>query len=64
MRRDGTDGSEPDALQAYLRAIATLPRLTAQQERDLGRRIKAQLIHRRLHARVPDALGELRSYLN
>jgi RNA polymerase primary sigma factor len=31
---------DDDALQAYLRAIARLPRLTADEERVLGRRIK------------------------
>src|SRR4051794_13779078 len=31
---------ETDALQAYLRGISKLPRLTAQEERELGRRIK------------------------
>jgi RNA polymerase primary sigma factor len=35
---DGT--SESDALQAYLRAIARIPRLTAEDERELGRRIR------------------------
>jgi RNA polymerase primary sigma factor len=33
-------GSEADALQAYLRAIAKLPRLTSEEERELGRRIQ------------------------
>ncbi|MEP6918248.1 MAG: RNA polymerase sigma factor RpoD/SigA [Acidobacteriota bacterium] len=37
--RDGDDGA--DALHAYLRGIAKLPRLTVEQERELGRRIKA-----------------------
>jgi RNA polymerase primary sigma factor len=32
--------SESDALRAYLRAIARLPRLTADEERELGRRIQ------------------------
>lgn len=32
--------SEAEALQAYLRAIAKLPRLTPAEERDLGRRIQ------------------------
>ena len=32
--------SESDALRAYLRAIARLPRLTADEERDLGRRVQ------------------------
>ena len=31
---------DADALQAYLRAIARIPRLTAQEERELGTRIK------------------------
>src|SRR4051794_2342454 len=31
---------ETDALQAYLRGISKLPRLTAEEERELGRRIK------------------------
>lgn len=29
-----------DALQAYLRAISRLPRLTPERERELGRRIQ------------------------
>ena len=33
--------SEAEALHAYLRAIAKLPRLTSEQERDLGRRIQS-----------------------
>ena len=37
-RRDG--GSHSDALHAYLRAISKLSRLTAEEERDLGRRIQ------------------------
>jgi RNA polymerase primary sigma factor len=37
-RRDG--GSHSDALQAYLRAISKLPRLTPDQERELGQRIR------------------------
>jgi RNA polymerase primary sigma factor len=37
-RRDG--GSHSDALQAYLRAISKLPRLTPEEERDLGHRIQ------------------------
>jgi RNA polymerase primary sigma factor len=32
--------SDSDALQAYLRAIARIPRLTVDDERELGRRIK------------------------
>jgi RNA polymerase primary sigma factor len=32
--------SDSDALQAYLRAIARLPRLTPEDERELGRRIQ------------------------
>lgn len=31
---------DDDALQAYLRALAKLPRLTADEERELGRRIR------------------------
>lgn len=31
---------DADALKAYLRAIARLPRLTPEEERELGRRIK------------------------
>jgi RNA polymerase primary sigma factor len=37
-RRDG--GSHSDALQAYLRAISKLPRLTPDEERELGQRIR------------------------
>lgn len=40
MPRAGGADAETDALQAYLRAIARLPRLTAEQERELGRRIQ------------------------
>ena len=40
MRKDPDGGSESDALQAYLRAIARIPRLTADEERELGRRIR------------------------
>ena len=40
MRRGAEAGSESDALQAYLRAIAKLPRLTPEEERELGRRIQ------------------------
>jgi RNA polymerase primary sigma factor len=32
---------DDDALRAYLRAISRLPRLTAEEERELGRRIRA-----------------------
>jgi RNA polymerase primary sigma factor len=32
---------DDDALQAYLRALARLPRLKAEEERDLGRRIRS-----------------------
>jgi RNA polymerase primary sigma factor len=41
MRRGPDAGSESDALQAYLRAIARLPRLTADEEREVGRRVQA-----------------------
>jgi RNA polymerase primary sigma factor len=40
MRKDPDGSSESDALQAYLRAIARIPRLTAEEERELGRRIR------------------------
>jgi RNA polymerase primary sigma factor len=40
MRRDGEAGAESGALQAYLRAIGRLPRLTPGEERELGRRIQ------------------------
>jgi RNA polymerase primary sigma factor len=40
MRKDPDSGSESDALQAYLRAIARIPRLTPEEERELGRRIR------------------------
>ena len=39
MTRSGDGASDGDALQAYLRAIAKLPRLSAEEERQLGRRI-------------------------
>jgi RNA polymerase primary sigma factor len=41
MRRNDDVGPESDALRAYLRAIAKLPRLSAADEHDLGRRIQA-----------------------
>jgi RNA polymerase primary sigma factor len=40
MARDPDGGSESEALQAYLRAIARIPRLTPEEERELGRRIQ------------------------
>jgi RNA polymerase primary sigma factor len=40
MRKDPDSSSESDALQAYLRAIARIPRLTPEEERELGRRIR------------------------
>ena len=40
MRKDPDGSSESDALQAYLRAIARIPRLTVEEERELGRRIR------------------------
>ena len=40
MRRDPDSSSESDALRAYLRAIASIPRLTPEEERELGRRIR------------------------
>ena len=39
MRREQST-SDSDALQAYLRAISRLPRLSADEERELGRRIQ------------------------
>jgi RNA polymerase primary sigma factor len=41
MRRNGSADSESDALHAYLRAIAKLPRITPEAERELAGRIKA-----------------------
>jgi RNA polymerase primary sigma factor len=40
MSRGRDAASDSDALQAYLRAIARIPRLTVDEERELGRRIK------------------------
>jgi RNA polymerase primary sigma factor len=51
MRRDADAGSESDALQAYLRAIAKLPLVTPAEERALGRRIQRD--------RDPEALRRL-----
>jgi RNA polymerase primary sigma factor len=51
MGRAAEPGSDSNALQAYLRAIARLPRLTVEEERELGRRIK--------HHRDEDALRRL-----
>ncbi len=39
-RRSPPAESEREALQAYLRALARLPRLTPEEERELGRRIQ------------------------
>jgi RNA polymerase primary sigma factor len=40
MARAAGTGSDSDALQAYLRAIARLPRLTVEEERELARLIQ------------------------
>ena len=40
MRREPGEDAQADALQAYLRAISKLPRLTPGQEQELGRRIQ------------------------
>ena len=40
MRRHPGGSAESDALQAYLRAIAKIPLLTADEERELGRRVR------------------------
>src|SRR5687768_12928445 len=40
MRREAGEDAQADALQAYLRAISKLPRLTPAQEQELGRRIQ------------------------
>jgi RNA polymerase primary sigma factor len=40
MRRAPDSESQSDALRAYLRGIGKLPRLTVEEERELGRRIK------------------------
>jgi RNA polymerase primary sigma factor len=40
MRREAGEDAQADALQAYLRAISKLPRLTPEQEQELGRRVQ------------------------
>ena len=40
MRKDSGEEAQADALQAYLRAISRLPRVTPEQEQELGRRIQ------------------------
>jgi RNA polymerase primary sigma factor len=40
MRREAGEDAQSDALQAYLRAISKLPRLTPEEEQELGRRIQ------------------------
>ena len=40
MRREAGEHAQSDALQAYLRAIAKLPRLTPEEEQELGRRVQ------------------------
>jgi RNA polymerase primary sigma factor len=42
MRHDELPDAEGDALKAYLRSIAKLPRLTAAEEQALGARVKQQ----------------------
>jgi RNA polymerase primary sigma factor len=42
MRRGAGPESEHDTLRAYLRAIARIPRLTPEEERELGRRIQQE----------------------
>jgi RNA polymerase primary sigma factor len=39
-KRHGAGGADGSTLSAYLRGIAKLPRVTVDQERDLGRRIR------------------------
>jgi RNA polymerase primary sigma factor len=40
MRREAGEDAQADALRAYLRAIGRLPRLTAEQEQELGRAVQ------------------------
>ena len=40
MRREAGEDAQADALQAYLRAISKLPRLTSEEEQEIGRRIQ------------------------
>src|SRR5262245_8344078 len=54
--------AESDALQAYLRAIAKLPRLTPDQERELGRSVKASGDERALRQLVEGNLRFVVSY--
>jgi len=42
MRKTPEAETESDTLQAYLRAISRLPRLTPEEERELGRRIQQE----------------------
>jgi RNA polymerase primary sigma factor len=62
MRKGPDTGSESDALQAYLRAIAKLPRLTADEERELGRRIQRDSDHEALRGLVEGNLRFVVSY--
>jgi RNA polymerase primary sigma factor len=40
VSRHGASGDDPNTLAAYLREIAKVPRLTIEEERDLGARIR------------------------
>jgi RNA polymerase primary sigma factor len=61
-RRAATPESERDALQAYLRAIARIPRLDVDGERQLGRRIQLKRDEAALRRLVESNLRFVVSY--
>ncbi len=67
MRRHDAAGPERDALRAYLRAIATLPRVGADEERELGRRIQAgdeEALRRLVEANLRFVVSYAKRYRN
>ena len=61
-RRPAAPESERDALQAYLRAIARIPRLTVEDERALGARIRSERDEAALRRLVESNLRFVVSY--
>lgn len=57
-----TRSGEHDTLRAYLREISTFPSLTADEERDLGRRIRRHRDQRAFRRLVESNLGLVAGY--
>jgi RNA polymerase primary sigma factor len=62
MRRDPGEDAQSDALRAYLRAIAKLPRLTPDEEQELGRRVQREQDQEALRRLVEGNLRFVVSY--